>query len=83
MAKKQKRKSGQVVGFLGIGLDNKDGEKRLTTAEHFILVGGSEETHGRMQDVVVKFEEALRKRGKPLPETPLEEVIDLFHDAHE
>ena len=71
----------QVVGFVGVGLDNEDGEYRLTKSEHFFLVGGSHETHERMQDTAIRFDEALKKRGKALPETSLEEIIDLFDQA--
>lgn len=71
----------QVVGFLGVGLDNKDGHQRLTTSEHFLLVGGSEATHERMQETVVRFTESLERRGKTLEETPAEEAIDLLRDA--
>jgi hypothetical protein len=83
VSKKSKRKEAKVVGFLGVGLDNTDGEKRLTCGEHFLLVGGSEETHERMQDAAIKFNESLRSRGKRLEETPLAEVIELLHEAHE
>jgi hypothetical protein len=85
VAKKRRRKKEkpEVIGFLGVGLDNKDGHQRLTRSEHFFLVGGSEETHERMQDTAVKFNEALERRGKPLQETTLEEIIDLFHETRE
>ena len=84
MAKKKKpSKERRVVGFLGIGLDSKDGEKRLTRSEHFLLIGGSAQTHERMQDAAIKFSEALKARGKTLLETEVEEVIDLFHEAQE
>ena len=73
----------EIVGFLGVGLDNKDGHQRLTRSEHFLLVGGSAETHERMQDTAIKFSENLRKRGKPLPETPIEEVIEILHESQE
>ena len=53
----------EVVGFLGIGLDS-DGHRRVTQADHFLLVGGSAETHERMQETVIKFEEALDKSGE-------------------
>lgn len=82
MAKKKKeRKEREVVGFLGVGLDNKDGHDRLTRSEHFLLVGGSEETHSRMQDTAIRFTEALNKKGKALPEASVEEVVDLLRDA--
>ena len=74
-------KDRRVVGFLGIGLDNADGDKRLTRSEHFILIGGSEETHERMQDVTIRFNESLEKRGKPLHEASVAEVLDLMRRA--
>jgi hypothetical protein len=76
-----KRNDRQVLGFLGVGLDGKDGHRRLTRSEHFLLVGGSEETHESMQEVAIKFTEVLGKRGKRLEETPVEEVLDLFREA--
>jgi hypothetical protein len=73
----------QVLGFLGVGLDNQDGHQRLTRAENFLLVGGSSQTHERMQDVAIQFGEQLRRRGKTLQETPVEEAIDLLCEALE
>ena len=83
MAKKKKRKPSNLVGFIGVGLDNQDGEKRLTCSDTFVLLGGSHDTHERMQDVAVKVTKVLRDRGQTLPDTPLEEVIEILHKAHE
>jgi hypothetical protein len=83
VAKDDDRNKPEVVGFLGIGLDNKDGHKRVTQSELFFLVGGSEETHEHMQDTAVRFEQALRKRGKRLRETPPDEAADLLRKAME
>jgi hypothetical protein len=77
-----KKNEREVVGFLGVGLDG-DGEHRVTRTEHFILVGGSETTHERMQDTAVKFNEALDRRGRPIQQLPVKEVIDLLREAHE
>lgn len=74
---------GKLVGFLGVGLDNQDGEHRITRSEHFFLIGGSESTHERMQDTAIRFSESLRRKGKQLHETTVEEVVDLLHDAQE
>ena len=80
--KRKKRDSQEeVLGFFGVGLDNKDGHRRVTQSEHFLLVGGSEETHERMQDTALKFDEALKRRGKTLKETSADEALDLLHDA--
>ena len=79
MPSKNGREDRQVVGFVGLGLDNKDGHRRLTRSEHFFLVGGSEETHGRMTETVVKTFEELKQRGKKLhlvEPTELAEILD-------
>ena len=81
MAKKSSKKP-QVVGFVGVGLDG-DGEQRVTRSEHFFILGGSQETHERMQDTAIRFSEKLNQRGKPLHETPVEEVIEILHEAQE
>ena len=82
MADREKDEQGkEIVGFLGVGLDNDEGHRRLTRSEHFLLVGGSAETHERMQDTAIRFGEALKRRGKTLGEASVEEAIDLLHEA--
>jgi hypothetical protein len=81
VASKSKKGERQVVGLLGIGLDNTDGHKRITRAEDILLVGGSEETHEHMQDVAIHFTQQLKDRGKRLADASAEEVIDLLHKA--
>jgi hypothetical protein len=76
-----KEDRGRIVGFLGVGLDNQDEHQRLTRSEHFLLVGGSQETHERMQDTAIRFGEALEQRGKTLKETEPQEALDLLHKA--
>jgi len=77
----KKKDEPEVLGFVGIGLDNKDEHQRITHSELFFLVGGSEETHEQMQDTAIRFEESLRQRGKRLPETSPDEADDLLRDA--
>jgi hypothetical protein len=79
--KKKKADAAQVVGFLGVGLDGQDEHTRLTRSEHFLLVGGSAETHERMQDTAIRFGEELKKKGKTLQETSTEEALDLLRKA--
>ncbi|MCE9530147.1 MAG: hypothetical protein K8T89_03270 [Planctomycetes bacterium] len=73
----------RILGLLGVGLDGEDGHRRQTRTDKFILIGGSAETHERMQETAIKFEEALEKRGKRLQDAEVEEVIDLLKDAQE
>ena len=77
------QKDRRVLGFLGVGLDNKDGHQRLTRSKHFLLVGGSEGTHETMQEIAIKFDEKLEQRGKRLQDAAVNEIIDLFHKASE
>jgi len=83
VAERDDRSGPKVVGFLGVGLDGDDGHERLTRSEHFTLVGGSAETHERLQDIAIRFGEALKRKGKPLQETSPEEAIGLLRDALE
>ncbi len=81
--RRRKEKAQEVLGFLGVGLDNKDGHTRLTRCEHFVLLGGSSQTHEHMQDTAIYFNESLQSRGKTLREASPEEVLDLLRDAFE
>ena len=80
MKARPRRGAAQVVGVLGVGLDG-DGHRRVTECEHFLLVGGSQETHERMQETAVKFGEALQRTGKRLQDVSPAEAIDLLRDA--
>jgi hypothetical protein len=66
------------AALLGLGLDNDDGHKRVTTGEQFAIVGGSAETHERMTETVVKTFEALKQRGKHLSEVRPRELADII-----
>ena len=81
MSTNPKKNERQVLGFLGVGLDNQDGHQRLTRGDNFLLVGGSAETHERLQDTALRFGEALRRCGKTLQETTPEEAAELLRES--
>lgn len=83
MTKKRSDGEPQVVGFFGLGLDNADGHQRITHSDHFLILGGSEETHEHMQDTAIRFAEALRRRGKALDEATVEEALDLLRESRD
>ena len=66
--------------LLGVGLDSDEGHRRVTRGRDFLLVGGSEDTHGEMQERAVRFDEELQRRGKRLAEVEspdeLREIAD-------
>ena len=69
------------AALLGVGLDNDDGHKRITRGEQFAIVGGSEETHGRMTETVVKTFEELKLRGKHLSQVERQELAEIIHKS--
>lgn len=79
MNKKRKKPAARVAGLLGLGLDNQDGHKRITTGERFAIVGGSDETHGRMTETVIKTFEELKTRGKQLEQVEPTELAEIVH----
>lgn len=78
--KSRKKSTPEVVGFLGVGLDG-DGHRRITEIEHFLLVGGSSETHEQMQETAMRFGEELEKRGKRLRETTPDEAAEILREV--
>jgi hypothetical protein len=67
-----------VRGLLGVGLDNEDGHKRITTGEKFVLVGGSQETHEVMTETMMKTFEELKRRDKVLENVDHRELAEII-----
>jgi hypothetical protein len=75
-----------VRHLLGVGYDARDNHRRVTKGDHFHIFGGSEETHGEMQEKTLKLIEELGKRGKSIItasdnefyETAMELGINIF-----
>lgn len=69
------------AGLLGVGLDNQDGHKRITKGDQFVLVGGSDETHGRMTETAIKTFEELKRRDKRLETVEPRELAEIVHKS--
>jgi hypothetical protein len=74
-------KTNRKAGLLGVGLDNDDGHKRVTTGEKFVLVGGSAETHERMAETTIKTFEELKRRDKQLETVDPRELAEILHKS--
>ncbi len=70
-----RRMHDQVRLLMGLGLDT-DGHARVTRGEDFLLVGGTEETHGRMQEGVERLHETLEKMGTSFQHASPEELCE-------
>lgn len=68
--------------LLGLGLDGQDKHKRITRGEGFNLVGGSEDTHERMVETVIKTSEDLSRMGRTIADAHPEQLADMLrkHD---
>ncbi|MEM7167655.1 MAG: hypothetical protein AAF581_19540 [Planctomycetota bacterium] len=69
--------------LLGVGLDGDDGHTRITRAEDMVLVGGSNDTHGQMQEHAIRIGEELERRGKSLNDCSSEEVVEIVQEARD
>ena len=67
-----------MAHLFGLGLDCSDGHKRITQADKFSIMGGSEQTHDKMTETLIKTVEDLSQKGKTLDEASMEEVSDLI-----
>ena len=81
MKKVTRRRKAKSAHLLGIGLDHADGHKRLTSAEQFTIVGGSDETHQRMTETVIKTFEELKTRGKKLQAVEPKELAEIIEKS--
>lgn len=77
---KATRKTTKQAALLGLGLDGDDGHKRLTRGKNFVLFGGSEETHGRMQETAIKLNEQLDRIGKRLEDVHPRQLSEMLRD---
>ncbi len=73
----RRRRGSDREGFLlGLGLDS-DGQTRVTRGENFVLLGGTQDTHARMQEKAIKMNELLKRRGKRLGDLSREEFSEI------
>jgi hypothetical protein len=69
------------AGLLGLAFDAEDGHKRITRGPNFLLAGGSQDTHGQMQETAIKINEHLARKGKDLSEVSVKELRDIVADV--
>ncbi|MEQ1843899.1 MAG: hypothetical protein ABL994_26140 [Verrucomicrobiales bacterium] len=78
---KKKKPSAPRAALVGVGLDNEDGHKRITSGDQFAILGGSAETHGRMTETAVKTFEELKARRKQLHQVEPEELAEILQKS--
>lgn len=68
--------------LLGIATDNADGHKRITRAEQFSIIGGSEETHEKMTKTMIQTFKDIQNSGRLLNELEPQELFYLLDKNH-
>lgn len=75
--RRRRKRAPRVEALIGFGLDGSDGHTRITKGDHFVLLGGSSETHEQMQEFTIKVTERLARQGKRIPDATLRELRDI------
>jgi hypothetical protein len=70
------------AALLGLAFDAEDGQKRITRGKNFLLAGGSQETHGMLQETAIKINEHLDRAGKRLVDVSVHELREIVADIH-
>ena len=68
----QKRK--KIIRLLGVGFDAEDGHVRITNAEKYDVLMGSEQSHEYIQQLIEKIEDQIENRGLALDDLTPEQL---------
>ena len=72
-----------IKGLLGLGLDSADEHTRISRGPNFVLLGGSEQTHEKMQQIALRFNERVDERGKRLEDINGRELEEITEEIAE
>ncbi|TWU22765.1 hypothetical protein [Bythopirellula polymerisocia] len=70
------------AALVGLAFDADDDQKRITRGPNFFLAGGSQDTHGMMQETAIKINEHLARQGKDMAEITLPELREIVTEIH-
>jgi len=65
------------AAIIGFGLDGRDDHQRLSTGDQGVLVGGSEETHAEMLEMMLRLESELERLGQGLADVTPSQLAEI------
>lgn len=68
--------------MLGVGFDTQDGQIRLTKAEQYQIMMGSDETHKALQNICSAIDETIKKSGRSLCDYTPEEFMEMVQTLY-
>ncbi len=65
------------AAIIGFGLDRSDAPQRLSTGDECLLVGGSEETHAEMLEIMLRLQSELERLDRNLADVTPTELAEI------
>ena len=65
------------AAIIGFGLDGTDSQRRLSTGDQCILVGGSAETHAEMLETMLRLDSELERLGQGLADLDPHQLAEI------
>lgn len=65
------------AAIIGFGLDGNATPQRLSTGDQCLLVGGSEETHAEMLEIMLRLESELERLNQDLADVTPAELAEI------
>ncbi|PWU04136.1 MAG: hypothetical protein C5B43_05035 [Verrucomicrobia bacterium] len=67
--------------LIGISIDHGDGHKRITQAEQFLILGGSQESHQFLTETFLKVFNNLKQTGRQLETLEPDELFEIINEV--
>lgn len=72
----------RVVGLLGVGFDHEDEHIRITQAENYQVLMGSQASHKKLREMCSEIEERIHSSGHQLSDYTPEEFMKLVGELY-
>jgi len=70
----------RVVGLLGVGFDHDDEQIRITEAQNYKILMGSNSSHQALQKICSKIEKSIQSSNRVLTDYTSEEFLELMQE---
>jgi len=70
----------RIVGLLGVGFDHTDEKIRITQAENYQIIMGSNSSHQALQNLCRRINETIQTSSRTLSDYTPEEFMGLMQE---
>lgn len=78
----RKAEQSRVIGLLGVGFDQDDGHIRITQADQYQVLMGSQASHQALQQICGKIEKTIQSSGRSLTDYSPDEFMELVETLY-